>query len=106
MADSYASYLSSCRSGVACEQGTFGSGPTHADDPTRVFLRAVGGFERVGIDLAKPAFALTGDAGLDGRFGTPDDGVDGSIADFALLTQHTKSTDETVLWVPIGNAMP
>ncbi|MCX5739288.1 MAG: hypothetical protein NTZ61_12490 [Proteobacteria bacterium] len=100
----YASYLSSCRSGVACEQGTFGSGPTHADDPTRAFLRAVGGFERVGIDLAKPAFALTGDAGLDGRFGTPDDGVDGSIADFALLTQHTKSTDETVLWVPIGNA--
>jgi len=102
---SYATYFSTCRSGVACgELGTFGDGPTHAQDPSTSWLRAVGGFERVAIDLAKPAFALTGDAGPDGIFGTADDGASGSIFDFALITQHTKATDETTIWVPIGDA--
>ena len=100
----YAAYFATCRSGLACQFGTFGTAPTHASDPTTSWLRAVGGFERIAIDLAKPAFALTGDAGADGVFGTADDGVAGSIFDFALLTQHSRATDTTVLWVPIGDA--
>ena len=101
---SYGDYFSLCRSGVPCSQGTFGIAPTHTNDPSRSMLRALGGFERVTIDLAKPAFALTGDAGPDGVFGTADDGVDGSIQDFGLITLHTKASDETLLWVPIGDA--
>jgi filamentous hemagglutinin family protein len=101
---SYNDYFSLCRSGVECSIGTFGTGPTHASDPSRSILRALGGFERVTLDLAKPAYALTGDPGNDGLFGTPDDGVDGSIVDFGLITQHTKASDETAIWVPIGNA--
>jgi filamentous hemagglutinin family protein len=77
---------------------------THAGDSERSVLRALGGFVRVTIDLAKAAFALTGDAGDDGLFGTPDDGVDGSIRDFGLITQHSQDSDETLLWVPIGDA--
>jgi len=100
----YATYFSTCRSGLGCSLGTFGTAPTHEEDPSTAWLRAIGGFERVGIDLAKPAFALTGDAGPDGVFGTPDDGDRGSIFDFALITQHSRSDSETVLWVPIGDA--
>lgn len=101
---SYATYFASCRSGQSCQLGTFGTRPTHAGAPTIATLRALGGFERVGFELAEPAFALTGDAGPDGIFGTADDGADGSIFDFSLITQHTRPTDETTIWVPIGDA--
>jgi len=100
----YFGYLSSCRSGVACAQGLFGSGPTHADDRNRDSLRVLGGFDRVQIQLAKAVFVLTGDPGPDGLFGTPDDGADGSLADFALIAQNNRATDETVVWAPIGSA--
>lgn len=89
---SYASYFANERAA------------THAADTAQSVLRAVGGFVRVTIDLAKSAFAMTGDAGADGQFGTDDDGVDGSIRDFGLITQHLRATDETIIWVPIGNA--
>jgi hypothetical protein len=110
----YAAYLANCRSGLACDSfsvlpnpppnDTLGTGPTHANDPTRSDLRALGGFDRVQIQLAKPAFVLTGDPGPDGIFGTPDDGNAGSLVDFALLTQNNKASDETLVWVPIGDA--
>jgi len=100
----YFGYLSLCHAGSACAQGLFGAGPTHATDPTPSVLRALGGFERVAIQLAKPAFALTGDAGRDGVFGTADDGASGSVVDLALITQHARASDETLLWVPIGDA--
>jgi len=100
----YFAYLSSCRSGVACGDLELGTAPTHADDPDRASLRALGGFDRVQIELAKPAFVLSGDPGPDGLFGTEDDGADGSLVDFALLAQNNKPTDETVVWAPIGNA--
>jgi filamentous hemagglutinin family protein len=106
----YFKYYSGCRSGgllTACQESlpgsnaplVLGSGPTHAGDRTSAALsaQAHGGsagneaaFERVQFDLAQPATLNA--AGTVG------------VVDLGLTTEHTSSTEQTLVDVPNGNA--
>lgn len=114
----YAAFYRVCRSGVACQsvadplaEGQVsvplqtGSGPTHAGDPTPAVLRAGAGFQRIEFDLAQPATLLAG-VPIPGQEGDEDDAPSGpaDVVDLALVTQHTRPTDETRVFVPFGNA--
>ena len=94
----YASYYGSCRSGGACPVAGFDPGrdpqgtgkPTHAGDTAPSLLAAVGGFERIGLQLAKAFTLLTSQ---------------GDVVDVRLSGEQSDASQVSQVLVPNGDLL-